>query len=385
MPIYLRDRQGELVPMTAEPYQSEETLQALIAAHPELLAGDETTAERWLLVSREVATPGDESLAGRWSLDHLFVDTSGIPTLVEVKRSSDTRIRREVVGQLLDYAANAVVYWPQGSLAERFEQRCEAEVGREAEEVLADFLGDDQDSDAFWGTVEANLRAGRLRLVFLADVIPRELQRVVEFLNEQMNRTEVLAVEIRQYVSEEGHQTLVPRTLGRTAAAEAAKRSKATRPWTEEEYLDRIEVTHGSEYRRTAEAYLAWGRANGGEAEWGSGTTRGSLQFAWEADGHRVRPLALLTNGWLYVPFARLAKTPAFADRGRRQSFADKLEVINGVTVPADGIDRWPEIPAETLGTAQAREQFLGALDWFLRSISRNPAPRSEVTGEETA
>ena len=28
------------------------------------------------------------------------------PTLVEVKRSSDTRIRREVVGQMLDYAAN---------------------------------------------------------------------------------------------------------------------------------------------------------------------------------------------------------------------------------------------------------------------------------------
>jgi hypothetical protein len=35
-----------------------------------------------------------------------------VPTLVEVKRSDDTRIRREVVGQMLDYAANGVVYWP---------------------------------------------------------------------------------------------------------------------------------------------------------------------------------------------------------------------------------------------------------------------------------
>jgi hypothetical protein len=32
-----------------------------------------------------------------------------VPTLLEVKRSSDTRIRREVVGQMLDYAANGVV------------------------------------------------------------------------------------------------------------------------------------------------------------------------------------------------------------------------------------------------------------------------------------
>lgn len=37
-------------------------------------------------------------------MDHLFVDQDAIPTLVEVKRSSDTRIRREVVGQLLEYS-----------------------------------------------------------------------------------------------------------------------------------------------------------------------------------------------------------------------------------------------------------------------------------------
>jgi hypothetical protein len=44
-----------------------------------------------------------------------------VPTLVEVKRSSDTRIRREVVGQMLDYAANAVVYWPLERLRATFE------------------------------------------------------------------------------------------------------------------------------------------------------------------------------------------------------------------------------------------------------------------------
>ena len=47
----------------------------------------------------------------RWSVDHLLLDQDAIPTLVEVKRSSDSRIRREVVGQMLDYAANAVTYW----------------------------------------------------------------------------------------------------------------------------------------------------------------------------------------------------------------------------------------------------------------------------------
>jgi hypothetical protein len=62
---------------------------------------DEELPRRWLLVSREVGVPLQEEGAGQMSLDHLFLDQGAVPTLVEVKRGSDTRIRREVVGQML--------------------------------------------------------------------------------------------------------------------------------------------------------------------------------------------------------------------------------------------------------------------------------------------
>ena len=113
--IFLLRGDDELISMTGQPYDTEDVLQTLLARFPDLLAGDQlggTTPRRWLLISREAAVPSEEDGAGRWSLDHLFVDQDAVPTLVEVKRSSDTRIRREVVGQMLDYAANAVVYWP---------------------------------------------------------------------------------------------------------------------------------------------------------------------------------------------------------------------------------------------------------------------------------
>lgn len=45
---------------------------------------------------------------------------SGIPVLVELKRAVDTRLRREVVGQMLDYAANGTAYWQGGRIAENF-------------------------------------------------------------------------------------------------------------------------------------------------------------------------------------------------------------------------------------------------------------------------
>jgi hypothetical protein len=62
------------------------------------------------LITREAPVPADDDGVGRWAVDHVFLDQEGIPTLVEVKRSTDTRLRREVVGQMLEYAANAVVY-----------------------------------------------------------------------------------------------------------------------------------------------------------------------------------------------------------------------------------------------------------------------------------
>ena len=47
-------------------------------------------------------------------------------------------------------------------------------------------------------------------MLFVADQIPTELQSIVEFLNEQMDSAEVLAVKIKQHMGDE-LKTLVPR------------------------------------------------------------------------------------------------------------------------------------------------------------------------------
>jgi len=203
----LRD-DGVLAPLDETPYELEGVLQRLLAEHPEILAVDgERGSAAWLLVSREAGVPDQEAGSNRWAIDHLFLDRDGVPTLVETKRSSDTRLRREVIGQMLDYAANAVVYWPPDEIRQRFEARCEAH-GREPEEVVAEFLDAGVDVEDFWGRVRTNLQAERVRMILVADEIPRETQRIIEFLNGQLDPAEVLGVEIRQYVGE-GLKTLV--------------------------------------------------------------------------------------------------------------------------------------------------------------------------------
>ena len=85
------------------------------------------------------------------------------------------------------------------------------------------------DPEEFWRKVKTNLQAGKVRLVFVADEIPAELRRIVEFMNGQMDPAEVLAVEIKQYVGGES-RVLVPRVMGQTVEAQRKKSGSANKP-----------------------------------------------------------------------------------------------------------------------------------------------------------
>src|SRR5688500_5860849 len=222
--------------MVEQPYLAESELQAYLASHPELLSAEapEDERRRWLLVRREMGVADRDDGRDRWSLDHLFVDQNAIPTIVEVKRSSDTRIRREVVGQMLDYAANAVTYWPVSHMRERFAAQCQAS-GFDPDDKIKEFLEEEMEPEEFWQRASRNVQERKLRLLFVADVIPTELQRIIEFLNDQMDQTEVLAIEIKQYVSPRGLKSLAPRVIGQTVKALEKKETSPRGPRQNEE------------------------------------------------------------------------------------------------------------------------------------------------------
>lgn len=233
--IYIKNGE-DLIEMTEKPYEYERVLQEMLADYPRLLAGDEINDDdprRLALVAREAAVPDSQGGSDRWSADHLFVDQDGIPTIVEVKRGENTEIRRKIVGQMLDYVAHATLHWDAETLRSRYNTTWE-DGDRPPEEQLTEFLHDD-DLETFWETVETNLRSKRVRLLFVADEIPSELKRVVEFLNEAMGDVEVFAVEVNQYVSA-GEQAYVPRLYGQTEEARAASSSSTSR--TGAEYVE---------------------------------------------------------------------------------------------------------------------------------------------------
>ena len=292
--IYRLDGDGEPQPLAETPFPREADIQRLITAHPEVLAGEAMTPaepRRWLLVGDEVPVP-DGAGGARWALDILLIDQDARPTLVEVKRGSNPEVRREVLGQMLDYVAHAERYWPVAMLRERCEA---AHDGREGgfEGALAALLDEDEpDVDAFWERVDANLRAANLRLLFVADGIPDELARVVEFLNRQMETVEVLAVDMRRFTGGDA-ATLVPRVIGRAARAGRAARSRPTK--SREEWL--AGMPEGA-VRDAARTLLERAEAAGGKVDRTQGGAR---------EGLRIRaPCALgpssVIVAWFYPP-----------------------------------------------------------------------------------
>ena len=219
--IYTTADDGDLEALEETQFSTEAELQALIAKHPELLDGEQIRpgdSRRWILITREKGIAPAPGEAARWSVDHLIIDQDAVPTLAEVKRSSNPEIRRTIVGQLLEYAAHASETWTAQELRDTFERQTEAR-GREPGDELSTLLQSDgePDVDGFWEDVSTNLAAKRLRLLFVADRIPDPLAQVVSFLNAQMSGIEVLAVEIKRFHGKSA-QTLVPRVIGRTPA-----------------------------------------------------------------------------------------------------------------------------------------------------------------------
>lgn len=375
--IYLLQDDNQLIELTEQPYDTEAILQKLLADHPNLLAGsqvDPNRPRRWLLVAREVGVPLDDAEASRAALDHLFLDQDGIPTLVEVKRSSDTRIRREVIGQMIDYAANAVVYWSVEKIIARFEATCEQQ-GFEPDALLDDFLAPDISIESFWQTVKTNLQAEKIRMVFVADEIPQPLQRAVEFLNGQMDPAEVLAIEIKQYSGpNRKYKTLVPRIIGQTAEAESRKVIDTTdkRQWDEPSLLQELEQKRGVLERQVASKILEWSKMNVTRVWFGKGSRTGSFVPVLNHKGRDHQLFAVFTYGTLEVYFYWYLYKPPFNSEEKRKEMLAKLNAIEGISIPADAIRRRPGVPLAALTDETALDQFLAVFDWFIAEVKKS-------------
>lgn len=380
--VFLLKDDKDLTSLQPAQFATEADFQALLARFPELLVGDQIDPEcprRWVLVRREQAIATGEAGGPQWSIDHLFLDQDGVPTLVEVKRQGDSRIRREVVGQMLDYAANCMTYWSIDSLKDSYERTCK-DSGRNGDDMLAELIGPEQTSAQFWTQVKTNLQAGRLRLLFVADHIPIELRRIVEFLNQQMDPVEVLAIELRQY-AKDGLKTIVPMVYGQTQEATQRRSRGTSERWDEQRFFDKLQTRVGSTETAIARKVYEWMGKAGRRLVFGTGREEGSAYPLLRPQGVVINPVYLSTDGKIWLQFRSLEGKPIFGEIGKRRELMRKFSEIRGSGLSEADLGKYPSIPlAKIAADPEGASKLLAALEWMDAQLNANTTEEPQRT-----
>lgn len=188
---------------------SEAAIQELVHRHPECLpiAEIDPTFCGAVPVCRELNTR-----AG--AIDNFLVTPSGLPVLVECKLWRNPEGRREVVGQILDYAKE-LSRWSSSDLQREVRRR----AGGTGDPVLARLraAGHDVDERDFNDALTLNLRRGRFLLLIVGDGIREGVEAIAEYLQAHAGLHFTLGlIELPIYRLPDGGRLVVPRILART-------------------------------------------------------------------------------------------------------------------------------------------------------------------------
>lgn len=363
-----RDDSVEEIEQTS--FKNEEEIQTLIARQPELIIPNDADYEL-LLIKREMGVPEQYEGGDRWSLDHLFVGSDIKPTLVEVKQSSDSRIYREVIGQMMDYAANGSKHWTKDVLKNALNESLEDDE-RDVETAISELVGNDLSQDEFWKQVHSNLRSGNIRLVFVSDEIPNELKTTIEFMSEQMESVEVYGVNLKKY------KDIYTSDIISSSQSKSSISREEGRQWDKESFLDALEERNGIKTRKIIEKIMKWCKENEFEDDFGNGKVDPSYIPNISNYQHWYAPVIYWGFGRINIQFQRLKNREPFNDRNLRIEMLSKFNEIQGVDIDEDRTNTRPAFQIDVLSDDKALNQFINILEWFADKVRSEDGDLSE-------
>ena len=347
MKILVQDSQG--VRALEEGFASEEELQRFLKEHSDLMPLEEIEldAAPLLCIGWEVGLASGAE-------DILYIDETGLLTVVETKLRKNPEARREVVGQILEYAAQMST-WSSADVerqAEKFfaspksaEQYRDYTLQRAMQLFLQSTGAPPQFSyEDFLQQVQTNIERGHFRLVIAIDEPPEPLLKTVEFVNRFSERFEIFLMQLRRFRDLAKEQNIfVPALFGRVARA--TTRRPPARPWDKESF--RQQAAKESPESLPVLKRLVQFAEDEKAIAWGRGASVGSFQFTFaDLHGRRLPAFFVMANGRMSFDFWTLSK---WLDFEIVASYRNDLASAKGIPREATLTDTWKEFPVTVL------------------------------------
>jgi len=357
--LYMDD--GNVRPIESSKFEEEAVLQTYLEEHPDLLPLHEIEDNPAPLVTigREVSVPSG-------SIDLLFVDTKGVLTIVETKLAKNPEVRREVIGQIIEYAS-FVSQWDaqqvERQATEYFRSKgAEASLyGVLAELAKAGNAEVPPDEATLRSAIEKNLGKGNIRLIIAVDELVESLRSTVTFLN-SFSTFDLLILQLRDFELGATKRILIPSVFG------YARKGPPPPPpqWEKDRFLKQASQKAPASVR-VFERLIGFAESEGATV-WGRGASIGTFGCVFTSlDGTRVTPFSGMANGKISIGFWDWAKR---LDQGVVAAYRQALARVEGMPPEAVQTDTWRDVDVSFLASEQSLDAFLQAIRALKQAVT---------------
>jgi len=360
---------GKVTPLSETEFTGEGTLQDYLEEYPTLipLADIVEGASDLICIGREVA-------AGPGSIDLLCIDKDGLLTVVETKLRRNREARREVIGQIIEYASY-VSQWTADDIyriaSEYFAKSTkvsESYKGKTLDAIMKEIGGEEFVDEDFRSRIGQNLRDGRIRLIIAVDELIEPLRATVTFLNSHSN-FDVLLLQVTDFQESQAKKVLVPLLFG--YSTKSAGGSRAAKHWDEVSFLADTKEKCEPKVAASITKLYEFTKEHADEISWGKGAMSGSFAFRKYRHGTPVSIFTVASNGLGSLNFGELVGKGVKEDALR--TFRATLNKIPGFNIAEEVIrpGKYPSIRAEILAKQDSLKKFQDAVLALCQQMER--------------
>jgi hypothetical protein len=308
-------------------YDGEKALHKVLAESPSLISIQDVRegASQLVVAIREFP------LQPIGYLDLLAFSADGDMALIECKLASNPQIKREVIGQALEYGSRL---WQMNY--EELDQKVRIREGKFLSELMHATLGDvEWDEQGFRENVEAALSAGSFILMIVVDKVSDELSRIIHFVNNCGRPAfSFAALELRQFENDQT-EILVPRVVGDARSPEVGI-GNIRRRWTEETFFKATTERLDAPSIEIITELYKWSEEHAHFVRFGTGIASGSFTFLLEHNGKSGSVYSVYTDGSLSVNFGYMEKIFSTEEIAAFRQELSVISTFENILVPVN-------------------------------------------------
>jgi hypothetical protein len=288
--ILFRDKPGsKWVAIEGGEYSDERHLQEILLKDPGIIPTEEID----LGLTRIELVVGEVGILGG-SSDIVGLDHVGNIYIIETKLAKSPEVKKQVVGQILGYAAGLRqkrIEWLEGVVREK--------TGH-GFEIFEKYEG--WNREEFEQRLKSALEDGKFGLLIVVDKMNSELDQIIDYLNDTF-MVGLYALELRYFKGEGGAEMLVPDIHGHVR-----KPPEPARTWDESSFFEEAVTQVDHKTLQSMKELYEFSRQNG-RVDFGRGRTYGTFRFYVQYRDREIPLYNIASDGkHSWMDFADLAK-----------------------------------------------------------------------------